>query len=71
VDAELNALPPTESAMRTAILAWKATSILEVGSGSGRIYRRSRRGGFNGSHTGLEVSPDVVTRNKVEHPEAN
>jgi SAM-dependent methyltransferase len=71
VDAEHNALPSTESAMRTAILTRKATSILEVGCGSGRIYRRLRGDGFNGSYTGLEVSPDVVARNEVEHPEAN
>ena len=70
VDAEHNALPSTESAMRTAILARKATSILEVGCGSGRIYRRLRSEGFRGSYTGLEVSPDMVARNTVEHPDA-
>jgi SAM-dependent methyltransferase len=70
IDADESAQPQTETAMRRAVLARNPFSILEVGCGSGRIYKRLRLEGFQGTYTGLEMSLEVVAQNRTMFPEA-
>jgi SAM-dependent methyltransferase len=43
---------------------------LEVGCGGGWLYRHLRQRGFVGDYVGLEMSDDVIRRNRDRHPEA-
>ena len=47
-----------------------AARVLEVGCGSGRLYRQLRQYGYNGSYAGIEVAQYVVGHNQERHPEA-
>lgn len=70
LDGEQAAQPSTEAALRTAILSRKPRSILEVGCGSGRLYRTLRAAGYAGRYTGLEMSAEVIARNRIAHADA-
>jgi len=45
-------------------------SVLEIGCGSGRLYRTLRRAGYAGHYTGIEIAEDVIERCRRRHPEA-
>jgi SAM-dependent methyltransferase len=45
-------------------------SVLEIGCGSGRLYRTLRRAGYAGRYTGIEIAEDVIERCRRRHPEA-
>lgn len=68
VDNPDNHQPHVETALITAIRAREPRSILEVGCGSGRMLKRLRELGYSGQYTGIEMSPDVITRNQQEFP---
>ena len=59
-----------ERALVEAVLARHPSSVLEIGAGSGRILRRLRASGYAGAYCGLEMSADVIARNRVSHPDA-
>ena len=46
-------------------------SLLEIGCGSGRLYRTLRRAGFSGRYTGIEVADYLIEECKKRHPEAS
>jgi SAM-dependent methyltransferase len=71
IDAEDSAQPQTESALRGAILAGDPRSVLEVGCGSGRIYKRLRDAGMMAAYTGVEMSEKVIRQNKECFPEGS
>ncbi|MBM4259529.1 MAG: glycosyltransferase [Deltaproteobacteria bacterium] len=70
VDAEASAQPITEGALRKAVLDAQPQTALEVGCGSGRIYKRLLSAGFGGVYTGLEMSPKVIADNQRRLPGA-
>jgi SAM-dependent methyltransferase len=59
-----------ESALCAAVLARRPRTVLEVGAGSGRVYRRLSADRSALEFVGLEVAPQVVERNAREHPAA-
>lgn len=70
VDAASESQADAEKALCEAVLARRPQSVLEIGAGSGRIYRRLRSSGYAADYCGLEMSPDVIARNRQAHPEA-
>jgi 2-polyprenyl-3-methyl-5-hydroxy-6-metoxy-1,4-benzoquinol methylase/glycosyltransferase involved in cell wall biosynthesis len=70
IDAETSAQPLIEGELRKALLASKPEMVLEVGCGSGRIYQSLRQQGLKAQYTGVEVSPEVIERNRMRFPEA-
>jgi SAM-dependent methyltransferase len=70
VDGEAASQPETEAALCRALLRHEPSSILEVGCGSGRIYQRLRREGYQGGYAGVEMSEVVIQDNRRRFPEA-
>lgn len=71
VDAASASQAAAEGALCDAVLARRPASVLEIGAGSGRIYERLRASGYAGRYSGLEMSADVIARNRRAHPEAS
>jgi SAM-dependent methyltransferase len=46
-------------------------SLLEVGCGSGRLYRTLRRAGYSGRYAGIEVADYLIADCRRRHPEAS
>lgn len=46
------------------------STVLEVGCGSGRVYRQLRDYGFACAYSGIEVAEHLIAQNKQQHPEA-
>ncbi len=59
---------PFERAMAEYLKRY--SSLLEVGCGSGRLYRTLRRVGYQGRYTGIEVADYVIEGCRRRHPEA-
>ncbi len=70
VDSPEASQPATEAALRRAILRQAPSSLLEIGCGSGRIYRRLVSEGLSGRYTGLEMAPQVIAENLAAFPDA-
>jgi len=47
-----------------------ASKVLEVGCGSGRLYRQIRQYGYSGEYAGIEVAEYIISGNQERHPEA-
>ncbi len=56
--------------MPSYVCQLKPASILEVGCGSGRLYRQLRSYGYAGAYSGIEVAEYLIENNKQRHPEA-
>ena len=52
------------------ILSRQFKDVLEVGCGSGRIYRHLQEHGFQGSYTGVEMAEYVIEGNRTRYPGA-
>jgi SAM-dependent methyltransferase len=70
IDAPESAQPALEGALRGAILREACDNVLEVGCGSGRIYRRLRCEGLRARYTGIEMADHVIADNRARFPEA-
>lgn len=71
IDAPESSQPATELALTRAILNRQPRTVLEVGCGSGRLYRQLRASGFAGSYVGLEMAAETIDANRRQHPEAS
>jgi ubiquinone/menaquinone biosynthesis C-methylase UbiE len=60
---------PFERAMAEYLKGY--SSLLEIGCGSGRLYRTLRRAGYTGQYTGIEVADYVIEDCRRRHPEAD
>jgi len=70
VDSPDSAQPETERMLREWVIATSSGHVLEVGCGSGRIYKRLRGDGFRGYYTGVEMAPHVIDENKKRFTDA-
>ncbi len=53
------------------ILDTNPAKLLEVGCGSGRLYRQIHAMGFKGEYHGAEVAEYIIQKNRERHPESN
>lgn len=65
-------LSPNSSTVRLTeyIRKQNPKTVLEVGCGSGRLFRSLSNAGFDGKYTGIEVAEYVIEQNRDRHPEA-
>ena len=70
IDAPESSQPATELALTRAVVGRRPASVLEIGCGSGRLYRQLRAAGLDGSYVGLEMAANTIEANRVRHPEA-
>ncbi|MEO2088769.1 MAG: class I SAM-dependent methyltransferase [Gemmataceae bacterium] len=61
--------PQTEAALARAVVARTPQRVIEVGCGRGRMYQALRAAGFVGAYTGLEMSAEVIERNRQVYPD--
>lgn len=47
------------------------SNILEIGCGSGKIFKQLKQKGYKGKYTGIEMAAPVIENNKVNLPEAS
>lgn len=61
--------PQTEAALARAVVARSPSRVIEAGCGRGRMYQAPRAAGFVGAYTGLEMSEEVIGRNRQLYPD--
>ena len=69
-DSDVARQPQTEYALCKAVLERKPGSVVEIGCGSGRLYRALVAAGFSAAYTGVEMSAELIAHNAERMPEA-
>lgn len=56
--------------MPAYVSALRPGAVIEIGCGSGRLYRQLREYGFKGAYAGIELSEALIRQNRFRHPDA-